>query len=421
MKNKFFIKTFGCQMNKNDSSIVARILEDHGFVRSHDPDDADTYIVNTCTVRAHAENRALTYISGLKSWRQKGKRVLAVIGCLAEEKADDISKDMRFVDLILGPDTYRKIADHVSEIQQKNNRIINTSLGDETYSGIYSRPSIMRGCSNYCSYCIVPYVRGKARSRDPEDICKEAVHLVTQGMKDITLLGQNVNEYCYRDTDFAGILERVARTPGLHRLRFLTSHPKDFDRKTIQVIKKNENICEWFHLPLQSGANRILKLMNRHYTREDYAALIEYIRDDIPEACITTDLIVGFPSETEDEFHETIALVERLKFDDAYTYRYSSRVGTKASRFPQLEEIVIKKRLQKLIEIQNRITKEKVSRMIDREYEILVEGPARGNASRGKTRGNIDVIIEEKLEPGAIVNLLIKEVRGRTPVGERIT
>jgi tRNA-2-methylthio-N6-dimethylallyladenosine synthase len=425
MKTKFFIKTFGCQMNKNDSLIVARILEDYGFVRSYKHDDADIYIINTCTVRAHAENRALSYISGMRSWRQDGERVLAVIGCLAEEKADDISKRLRFVDLILGPDAYRKIGHYVAEIQQKNNRIIDTALGDETYRGIYSRTSqvagflsIMRGCSNYCSYCIVPYVRGKARSRDPEDICKEAAHLVRGGMKDITLLGQNVNEYHYHDMDFAGILERVAQTKGLYRLRFLTSHPKDFDKTIVRIVKDHENICEWFHLPLQSGANRVLRLMNRHYTREDYITLIEYIRNEIPEASITTDLIVGFPSETEGEFHETLALIQELRFDNVYTYRYSPRPGTKANQLPQLQESKIKRRLRELIEIQNTITEQKVSAMKGKSYEILIEGTARGNASRGKIRGNIDVVVDRKLDTGAVVNVIIKEVRGRTPIGE---
>jgi len=425
MNKKFFIRTFGCQMNKSDSLIMGQLLMDSGFLPARSPDKADIFVVNTCTVRAHAENRALAYISGLKDWKQKGERVLAVVGCLAQDRADDISRKMGFVDLILGPDSYRKIGEYVTHIIEANTRIIDTKLGNETYHGIYPSlswvsgfVSIMRGCNNYCSYCIVPYVRGRSRSRPSDDIRNEIVHLAKHGIKDITLLGQNVNEYKYGNIAFADLLERLSDVNGLHRLRFLTSHPKDFNKKTVQVIKNHPNICEWFHLPLQSGNNRVLKLMNRQYTKEEYYGLIDYIRREIPSASITTDVIVGFPSESEDEFKETMALVRQIRFDDAYTYRYSTRPGTKASQLPPLDENTIKRRLRNLIEIQNMITKEKTERMKDRKYEILIEGPARGSASRGKTRGNKDVVVEKRIEPGTIINVLITRVNGHTPIGE---
>jgi len=414
-------------MNKSDSLIMGQLLTDSGFLPARSPDKADIFVVNTCTVRAHAEDRALAYISGLRGWKQKGERVLAVVGCLAQDRADDISRKMRFVDLILGPDSYRKIGEYVMHIIEANTRIIDTKLGNETYHGIYpslSRVSgfvsIMRGCNNYCSYCIVPYVRGRARSRPSDDIRNEIVHLAKHGIKDITLLGQNVNEYKHGNIAFADLLERLSDVNGLHRLRFLTSHPKDFNKKTVQVIKNHPNICEWFHLPLQSGNNRVLKLMNRQYTKEEYYGLIDYIRREIPSASITTDIIVGFPSESEDEFKETMALVRQIRFDDAYTYRYSTRPGTKASQLPPLDENTIKRRLSNLIEIQNMITKEKTERMKDRKYEILIEGPARGCASRGKTRGNKDVVVEKRIEPGTIINVLITRVNGHTPIGEVI-
>ena len=427
MKKTFFIKTFGCQMNKSDSQIMAQILMTHGFLPATNHDKADIFVINTCTVRAHAENRALAYISGLRSWKRKPGRVLAVAGCLAQDKADHISTRLEFVDLILGPDSYRKIGDYVAHIIEANTRIIDTKLGNETYQGIYPSiskvsgfVSIMRGCSNYCSYCVVPYVRGSARSRPTEDIMGEIVHLAKHGVKDITLLGQNVNEYSYANVDFAELLTRISEVQKSLRLRFLTSHPKDFNEKTVQVIKHRPNICEWFHLPLQSGSNRILELMNRQYTKEEYYRLVEYIRQEIPNTSITTDIIVGFPSETQEEFQETIALVEKIKFDDAYTYRYSTRPGTKASQLPPLDENTIKHRLSKLIDIQNAITKEKTEQMKGRKYEILIEGPARGHASRGKTRGNKDVVVEECIEPGSMINVLIKDVKGHTPIGEAV-
>lgn len=428
MSKSFFLKTFGCQMNKYDSMIMSRILTDHGFLPTTNQNSADICIINTCTVRAHAENRALAYTAGLKGWKQKEGRVLAVVGCLAKDKADEITKTLGFVDLILGPDSYRRIGEYVSQIINTNTKIIDTRLEDETYQGIYptvSRVSgfvsITRGCSNYCSYCIVPYVRGHIRSRPADDICAEITHLIKKGVKDITLLGQNVNEYNHESVDFAGLLEKAADTKELFRLRFLTSHPKDFDTRIVRVINDRPNICEWFHLPVQSGNNRVLDLMNRKYTKEDYCALIEYIRHEIQDAVITTDIIVGFPTETAEEFEETISLVKKIRFDNAYMYRYSPRHNTAASRLKSLDETTIKRRLSELIQLQNTITKEKAEGMKGKTYEILIEGPARGCASRGKTRGNKDVVVEEKIVPGSIINTLVMKVRGLTPIGEIIT
>jgi tRNA-2-methylthio-N6-dimethylallyladenosine synthase len=427
LKKKFFIKTFGCQMNKNDSSVICKILTDQGFESVDDPVFADIFIVNTCTVRAHAANRALAYISGLKSWRKEGERVLAVVGCLAKSNPDDITRRLSHVDLVLGPDSYREIANHISKIVETEVRIIDTKISTETYCGIYHSPtavtdfvSIMRGCNNYCSYCIVPYVRGQARSRAFADICSEITHLVKHGVKEITLLGQNVNEYHYEDMNFAGLLEHTARIRGAFRIRFLTSHPKDFSKETVQVIKNHHNICEWFHLPLQSGSDRILQLMNRKYTKGHYLDLVDYIRHEIPNSTITTDLIVGFPSETEAEFLETISMLRQIEFDNAYMYRYSERPGTKASSMPSLDEDTIKRRLNDLIKVQNEIFGEKSRTMVGNVYEVLFEGTARGNGSRGKTRGNKDVVVHTRITPGEVRDVLIKEVRGHTPIGELV-
>lgn len=425
MAYRFFIKTYGCQMNKNDSLIVGKILSDHGFEQAADMESADVLIVNTCSVREHAENRALAYVSGLRGWRKRSNRVLAVVGCLAKDRADKICKSLDFVDLILGPDSYRKVAEYVSQALRIETRIIDTDPSGETYCGIHPQTrtvsgfvSIMRGCSNYCSYCVVPYVRGHARSRPARDIFDEITFLTASGVKDITLLGQNVNEYQYEDFDFARLLARSARIPGIFRLRFLTSHPKDFSKRTIDVIKDSHSICEWFHLPLQSGNNRILKMMNRKYTKEQYIALVQYIREEIPHATITTDVIVGFPTETAEEFSETLTLLEEIRFDDAYMYRYSTRVGTEASGLESLDDDTIGGRLSRLIDVQHQIVKEKTGDMIGKEYEILFEGAARGCASRGKTRGNKDVVVQECIEPGAIRNVVINEVKGHTPIGE---
>ncbi len=422
---KFYIRTFGCQMNKNDSLIIGKILQDHGFRPTQEPDSADIFVVNTCTVRAHAENRALAYISGLKKWRQERNRVLAVVGCLAEDKHDTIVETLRFVDVILGPDSYRKIGNYVKQTLENETRIVDTILGSETYCGLYPSViktsgfvSIMRGCDNYCSYCIVPYVRGRARSRPLTDIFKEVAHLIQSGIKDITLLGQNVNEYHHEHYDFAELLVRISKVPGLFRLRFLTSHPKDFSKDTVQVVKTHDSICEWFHLPLQSGNDRILQLMNRKYNREKYRQLIGFIWQEIPHATITTDVIVGFPTETEEEFLDTISLLEEIRFDDAYMYRYSNRSGTKASKLKSLSEDTIKNRLTKLIATQHKIVKEKTAEMVGKTYEVLFESEAKNNASRGKTRGNKDVVVDARIASGEVRQVKITCVKGHTPIGQ---
>ncbi len=409
-------------MNKNDSLIIADLLSTSGYRQVNDPEIADIFIVNTCTVRDHAENRALSYISSLKKWHND-QRILIIAGCMAARLSSELTKKIPYVDLIIGPDSYRKLSSYLNTIFQKQTRIIDVVSTEETYcgihpgiSGITAYVSIMRGCSNFCSYCIVPYVRGRARSRPADDIIKEVKNLVNTGVKEITLLGQNVNEYSYQDWNFSQLLNRIARETEIFNLRFLTSHPKDLGLQTIEVVKNNKNICPWFHLPLQSGSNRILKMMNRQYTREYYQNLIQLIRKEIPDATISTDIIVGFPTETEDEYNETIELVKTIKFDDAYMYRYSPRPKTRAARYKNLPESVIKKRLQNLIDIQNRIIREKSEKMLGKKYEVLIEGLAR-NGSRGKTKGNKYVIVNESMMPGDICEVEIIKIVGHTPIG----
>jgi tRNA-2-methylthio-N6-dimethylallyladenosine synthase len=421
---KFYIRTYGCQMNKNDSSIIAQLLHDNGYEYAQDPNLADIFIVNTCSVREHAEQRALGYIAGLKNWHSQKKRVLAVVGCMAERLADHIVTQFPFVDLILGPDSYRQISKFVNEVFKHNTKILDTALGNEMYCGIYPRRntiadfiSIMRGCDNFCSYCIVPRVRGRSRSRPLEDITAEVGYIIDKGVKDVTLLGQNVNEYSYEDKRFADLLNILASISGLCRLRFLTSHPKDLNDAIINAVKMNKNVCEWFHLPLQSGNDRILELMNRKYTKEYYLNLVADIRKEIPEATITTDVIVGFPTETEEEFMETIAFMDKVQFDDAYMYRYSPRKGTKAYAYEPLPEEVIKSRLKRLIDFQHRKNLKKTRNMVGRKYEVLFEVRLSDGKTRGKTRGNKSVVVEQDITPGEVREVIIKEVRGNTPIG----
>jgi tRNA-2-methylthio-N6-dimethylallyladenosine synthase len=424
---KFYVKTFGCQMNKNDSSIITEILENNNYRPVEDPGHADIYIINTCSVREHAEQRALGHISSLKKWADKPDRKVVVVGCMAQRIADNIIRRYRFVDLILGPDSYRNISEYLDEIYKSQTRISDTKLSEEIYDKIYPKRtciadfiSIMRGCDNFCSYCIVPHVRGRARSRPVEDIIAQTNHLIENGVKDITLLGQNVNEYAHRGVDFAGLLNKVCEIPGLIRLRFLTSHPKDLSDEIIHAVAENDTLCEWFHLPLQSGCDRILQLMNRQYNKGDYHQLVGKIRQAIPQATITTDIIVGFPTETEEEFEETVDLVNELQFDDAFMYRYSARQGTKAFEYESLPERMIMTRLKKIIDIQNEIVIKKAKEMVGRTYEVLFEEPAANRATRGKTRGNKDIIVEQEIRPGSLGKVSIIGVKGRTPIAALI-
>lgn len=421
---RFYIKTFGCQMNKNDSTLIYEILLKKNYSPVTNIVEADVVLINTCSVREHAEQRAFGYISTLKKWRMKNGIALGVIGCMAKRLENKIIDKFPFVDFVLGPDSYRKIPEYLELIKHQKTKIIDTKVGKELYEKICRNSnkvadyvSITRGCNNYCSYCIVPYVRGELRSRSVEDILREIERLVRTGVKDITLLGQNVNEYYYDGINFPKLLKILAQKSGVLRLRFLTSHPKDFDEEIISVVKENRNICEWFHLPLQSGNNRILKLMNRKYTKENYLKLIEKIRKNIPEATVSTDIIVGFPTETEQEFYETIELVKKIEFDDAYMYRYSVRPGTKASQYPPLTEEVIKERLKILIDIQSQIVIKKAKQMIGKTYEVLFEEKVE-NGTRGKTRGNKDVIAENLVAVGLVKNILITKILGRTPIGK---
>lgn len=411
-------------MNKNDSSIISHLLQNEGMREVDNTDQADIVIINTCSVREHAEQRALGHIATLRSWREQRGKVLAIVGCMAQRRASMLTTEYPFIDLVLGPDAYRSIVQFINNTLEHPTRISETQFSNELYNGVYPTSSaicdyvsIMRGCNNYCSYCVVPYVRGSARSRSVSDIIAQIASMVQNGVKDITLLGQNVSEYQYTQTDFANLLHSVAHVPGVCRIRFLTSHPKDLNQKTIQTVAHEQALCEWFHLPMQSGNSRILELMNRQYTIEQYKDLVQEIRRTIPTATITTDIIVGFPTETEQEYQDTINAVRAIQFDDAYMYGYSPRSETRAFQYEPLPEGVIKSRLAHLIKVQSEVTKEKLNSMRGRTYEVLFEEPAKHGGFRGKTRGNRDVIIQSNFTPGAIAYVLIDKIQGRTPIG----
>lgn len=416
-----FFQTFGCQMNISDSDELQGMLLQRGFVTSQSPDTADLIIVNTCSVRENAEKRALARIYEFTRKKKRGASVW-VTGCMAQRLGDKLKESIPGIDLVIGA---RKI-DQLDEILDKSleefppaefgNSLNESSTGDFV--------SVMRGCNNFCAYCIVPYVRGPEKSIPDFEILETVEKKIAEGKKEITLLGQNVNSYDYNGIDFPALLERVASVNGLRRLRFTTSHPKDLSDKLIKVISGNSNICKHIHLPVQAGSDRILNLMNRRYSSSHYMSLIDRIKQVIPDADITTDLLVGFPSETEEDFLRTMELVEKVRFTTAFMFAYSVREGTEAAK---MQDSVCKEekieRLNRLITLQTKITKEIYDAAVGRELEVLVNGrlEKRERAWIGQDNGCKRVLLScDGLQAGMILKVKAVRSTGMTLVCERI-
>lgn len=386
---KYHIVTYGCQMNLHESEKMAGILSRKGYVATQDKSEADVILFNTCCIRENAENHAFGNIGELKKLkRQRPELIVAVGGCMTQEKgkAELLKKRFPFVDIVFGNLNLEELGDLIEERRLRKKKIV--SLRDEAQGVVeYDPPlrnsfpnawvNIMYGCNNFCSYCIVPYVRGRERSRKPENILEECRVLVKEGYREITLLGQNVNSYgSDGETDmcFPELLERVAQIEGDFRVRFMTSHPKDFTEALVDVIARNRKICHLVHLPVQSGSDRILHAMNRRYTAGQYMEKVRMLKARIPDAELTSDIIVGFPGETEEDFEATVKLVKEVGFASAFTFIYSPRTGTKAASMPgQVPEDVQKQRIMRLIEVVNGLTREKSAKYVGGETEILCE------------------------------------------------
>ncbi len=411
---KLFIETYGCQMNVADSEVVASIMATCGYMLCDDINDADAVFINTCSIRDNAEQKVLGRLQFMNSLRhKKGKLIVGVIGCMAERVKDDLINNYG-VDLVAGPDAYNDLPNLVGAVEC-GEKAINIELSTvETYKDILPRKigksisgfiSIMRGCNNFCSYCIVPYTRGRERSRPPQSILNELNELKNNGIKEITLLGQNVNSYMFEDengnkTDFPALLRMISTEAGDGiRVRFTTSHPKDMSDEILKTIAECDNICNHIHLPVQSGSNRILALMNRKYTREWYLERIAAIRRYIPDCGISTDMFSGFHSETEEEFEETLSLMREVGFDSSFMFKYSERPGTFASkRLPDnISEEVKIARLQRMIELQNELSAESNRRDIGKRFEVLVEGFSKRSREQlcGRTPQNKTVVFDK--------------------------
>jgi len=429
---KVYIETYGCQMNLADSEIISGLMSNKGYNVVSEIEGADIILLNTCSVREHAEERVIQRIKTLSKLKTKKPFILGVIGCMAERMKDRLFEIENEIDLVLGPDNYRKLPEYIKNIEEQN-KICDTQLSDiETYSDIIpSRDStvtawlpIMRGCDNYCSYCIVPFTRGKERSRSFNSIIDEAKYLIDNNYKEIYLLGQNVNSYYDSNKDFSDLLSSVAKLNDNIRIRFMTSHPKDLSDKLILTIKEHPNICKYIHLPFQSGSDRILRLMNRNYTKKDYLNLIDRIKNNIPNVSLSTDIIVGFPTETEQDFLDTLDIVNKVKFDSAFTFKYSPREGTIAYNFDDdISDEIKGERLKRLIDIQQKISFESNNKMIGTIQTALIESYSKKSEKefQGRLDNNkVTVFPGNGNFIGDFVNVKIKKVTSATLIGEII-
>lgn len=423
---KYHIATFGCQGNERDSEMIAGILEKKGYKATENINDADVILFNTCCVREKAENKVFSRIGKLKELKEKNPDlIIGICGCMVQQEKmiERVRHRTPYVDLIFGTHNIHeltKLLDNIREQKKAQYHVLNDS--ENIVEGLPSKRqfsykalvNITYGCNNFCTYCIVPYVRGREKSRKPEYILEEVRELANDGVVEVMLLGQNVNSYgkdLSEKVSFAQLLKEVNKIPGLARIRYMTSHPKDFSDELIQSILESEKVCRHFHLPVQAGSSRILKLMNRIYTREQYLELVDKIRNAFPEASLTTDIIVGFPGETEEDFSQTLDLVQRVRYDSAFTFKYSPRTGTPAATMDnQVPEPVKKERLQRLMDVQNKISLDINKSLQGKVLPVLVEGSSKGEANMltGRTETNKVVLFPGSPElTGKIVNVEI--------------
>ncbi|MFN5890792.1 MAG: tRNA (N6-isopentenyl adenosine(37)-C2)-methylthiotransferase MiaB [Bacteroidota bacterium] len=451
---KLYIESYGCAMNFSDSEIIASIMSEHGFSTTNEELEADVIFLNTCAIRDNAEQRIRDRLKHLRSnKKQNSDLIIGVLGCMAERLKDKLLEEEKLVDVVAGPDSYRELPKLVAEVDD-GGRAINVLLSrEETYgdlnpvrlnsNGVTAFISIMRGCDNMCSFCVVPFTRGRERSRDPESIVKEAKELQTAGYKEIILLGQNVDSYLWfgggpkkefktltaeeqeTSVDFADLLELCALAVPNMRIRYSTSHPRDINEKVVHVMAKYINICKYIHLPAQSGNSRVLEIMNRNYTREWYMDKINMIRSIIPNCGISCDIIAGFCTETEEEHQDTLSLIEWAEFEFSYMYKYSERPGTPAAKklTDDIPEAVKGRRLQEIIDLQNAVSKRKHEALIGQTVTVLIEGASKKSKDDWMGRNdqnNVTVFPCEHYQKGDLVEVLVERATVTTLIGKAI-
>ena len=417
------IETYGCQMNEYDTELVRSLLRKAGFEFTEERERADVILMNTCAIRENAHNKVYSHLADLKAVKEQRPLVVGVLGCMAQNLKTDLTEKQPLVDVLVGPDAYRQLPGLLTNAlaaqeQGLERRGLAVDLSEyETYDdilperdgGINAWIAIMRGCDNFCSFCVVPYTRGRERSRDPQGILREVEATVAQGYRQITLLGQNVNSYHYDDWDFARLILAVADVPGVERVRFTSPHPKDFPEALLDAVAGHPHICKHIHLPLQSGNDRILELMNRTYSRKEYLNLVERIRRRHPGIALTTDIICGFCSETEDEFMDTYRTMQEVNYHSAYIFKYSERKNTIAARkYPDdVPEEIKGERVTRLVDLQRPITAALNRTLIGRTLPVMVEGDSKRSADqwKGRTDTNVTVIWNKGDAPVAIGSL----------------
>ncbi|MGH7236101.1 MAG: tRNA (N6-isopentenyl adenosine(37)-C2)-methylthiotransferase MiaB [Nitrospiraceae bacterium] len=448
------IETFGCQMNEYDTELVRSLLKAEGFALTEDREQADVILMNTCAIREHAHNKVYGHLADLKAIKRQRNLVVGVLGCMAQNLKTDLVGTGSIVDVLAGPDSYRRLPGLLTEAiksQEKGvaQKGVAVDLSEyETYDdimperaeGVNAWIAVMRGCDNFCTFCVVPYTRGRERSRDPYGIIREAEHLASRGYKQVTLLGQNVNSYRYEARegarlgapgaggctwDFARLITAVADLPGIERVRFTSPHPKDFPPALLDAVAGHPNICKHIHLPLQAGNDRILRLMSRTYGRKDYLALVEDIRRRRSDIALTTDIICGFCTETEEEFLDTYRVMEEVGFHAAFIFKYSERKLTIAARkYPDdVPERVKSERVTRLVDLQKSISLRKNEALLGQTVTVLVEGDAKKSSAQwmGRTDGNLTVVWEKNgsgIRPGDFVPITIMRASATTLFGD---
>jgi tRNA-2-methylthio-N6-dimethylallyladenosine synthase len=422
-------------MNEYDSELVRSLMKQEGFVFTEDRERADVILMNTCAIRENAHNKIYRHLADLKAVKASRPLVVGVLGCMAQNLKEELTQHQPVVDVLAGPDAYRQLPMLiVNAIHSQEQALHRTELAVdlseyETYEdvtpertdGVNAWIAVMRGCDNFCSFCVVPYTRGRERSRDPLGVIREAQQIAQQGFKQVTLLGQNVNSYRHDDWDFARLLAAIADVPGIQRVRFTSPHPKDFPPALLSVVAEHPNVCKHIHLPLQSGNDRILGLMNRSYTNREYRELVDRIRSLRSDIALTTDIIAGFCSETDSEFEETCRLVEEVRFHSAFIFKYSERKHTIAARKfrDDIPESVKSERVTRLVDLQRHISYEVNSRYVGTTIPVLVEGRSKRSDTQcmGKSDGNVTVVWEQSLlpaQPGELISVPIRDASAST-------
>jgi tRNA-2-methylthio-N6-dimethylallyladenosine synthase len=436
---KYFIETWGCQMNEEDSEKLSGMLKTQGYSRTEIKEESSIIIFNTCCVRENAELKVYGNLGSLKGLKRKNPNlIIAVCGCMMQQEgmAESIIKKYPFVDIIFGTHNAYKFPEYLNRVKQEGESIVEIINKEEGIvegipvdreSNIKAFVTIMYGCNNFCTYCIVPYVRGRERSRKPEEIEKEIQDLVCRGYKEVTLLGQNVNSYgkgLSDDMNFAKLLRRINEIHGIERIRFMTSHPKDLSEELIKAIAECDKVCDHIHLPVQSGSTNILRKMNRQYDREQYLDLVRRIKEAVPDVAITTDIIIGFPGETEEDFEDTLSLAKEVEYDSAFTFIYSKRKGTPADEMKeQIEDSVKHERFNELVSVINESSARKNKEYAGKTVEVLVEGFSKNDSSKlmGRTTtGKLVNFSGSEDSIGKIVSVKITEALSFSLNGEQI-